>query len=48
MLFDDWKKLNRKIPVWIEDESRNIGLIFMPDRFYLNMQQTPTIVLMRM
>jgi tRNA 2-selenouridine synthase len=46
MLFDDWKKLNRKIPVWIEDESRNIGLIFMPDRFYLNMQQTPTIVLM--
>jgi tRNA 2-selenouridine synthase len=45
MLFDDWKKSNRKIPVWIEDESRNIGSVFMPDRFYLNMQESPTIVL---
>jgi tRNA 2-selenouridine synthase len=46
MLFDDWKKLNSNLPFWVEDESRNIGSIFMPDTFYLNMQETPTIVLL--
>ena len=45
ILFNDWKKLNRDLPLWVEDESRNIGSIFMPDRFYLNMQDTPSIVL---
>jgi len=34
ILFNDWKQLNGKLPVWIEDESRNIGSVFMPDRFY--------------
>jgi len=46
ILFNDWKQLNGKLPVWIEDESRNIGSVFMPDRFYLNMQETPAIILM--
>jgi len=46
ILFDEWKHLNRNLPLWVEDESRNIGSVFMPDRFYLNMQETPAIILM--
>jgi tRNA 2-selenouridine synthase len=45
LLFNDWKQLNRELPFWVEDESRNIGSIFMPDTFYLNMQETQAIVL---
>ena len=45
MLYNDLKKQNSNLPFWVEDESRNIGSIFMPDTFYLNMQETPTIVL---
>jgi tRNA 2-selenouridine synthase len=32
-------------PCWVEDESRNIGSVFLPDQFYLNMQDSPVIVL---
>jgi tRNA 2-selenouridine synthase len=46
ILFDEWKKLDNDLPVWLEDESRNIGTVFMPDSFYNNMQEAPTIVLM--
>ena len=44
-LYTDLVKLNRDLPIWVEDESRNIGSVFMPDSFYLNMQETPVIVL---
>ena len=46
MLFNDLKDLNRDLPFWVEDESRNIGSIFIPDIFYLNLQDTTAIVLM--
>lgn len=46
MLFNEWNKINRDISSWLEDESRNIGSVFMPERFYLNMQDSPTIILM--
>jgi len=45
ILFNDWKQLSSELPVWVEDESRNIGSIFMPDRFYLNMQDSPSVIL---
>jgi tRNA 2-selenouridine synthase len=45
LLFDEWRKIDSNIPVWMEDESRNIGNIFMPDAFYENMQEYPAIVL---
>jgi len=45
ILFNDWKQLDTNLPFWVEDESRNIGSIFMPDRFYLNLQDTPSIIL---
>jgi tRNA 2-selenouridine synthase len=44
-LFNEFIKLNRDLPIWVEDESRNIGSVFMPDTFYHNMQETPVIVL---
>jgi len=44
-LFTDWRKLNRDVRFWVEDESRNIGTVFIPDGFYLNMQNTPVIAL---
>lgn len=46
LLFDQWKKIDENRPVWIEDESRNIGSVFMPEEFYLNMQKNPAIVLL--
>jgi tRNA 2-selenouridine synthase len=46
LLSDEWKKLNSDFPFWVEDESRNIGSVFMPDEFYSNMQDTPAIILM--
>ena len=42
-LFDEWNKLINDLPFWVEDESRNIGTVFIPDSFYLNMQNTPDI-----
>ena len=46
LLFIEWKNVMNDAPVWIEDESRNIGSVFMPDNFYLNMQRSPVIALM--
>jgi len=45
LLFDEWRRLDNNLPVWLEDESRNIGSVFMPDSFYNNMQEAATIVL---
>ena len=44
-LFNEFIKLDRDLPFWVEDESRNIGSVFMPDPFFHNMQETPVIVL---
>ncbi len=46
LLFNEWKQINKNLPVWIEDESRNIGSVFMPDDFYNNLQDSPTIILL--
>jgi tRNA 2-selenouridine synthase len=45
LLFREWSRLNRDVPFWVEDESRNIGAIFIPDAFYLNMQDSTTVIL---
>ena len=44
-LYNELIKLNSDLPIWVEDESRNIGSVFMPDSFYQNMQETWVIVL---
>lgn len=46
LLFNEWKKISCDLPVWLEDESRNIGTVFMPDVFYNNMQEYPSIILL--
>jgi tRNA 2-selenouridine synthase len=46
LLFNEWERLKINIPFWVEDESRNIGTVFLPEKFYFNMQDTPVIVLM--
>lgn len=46
ILYGEWRRLNEDQPVWLEDESKNIGTVFMPDDFYFNMQDSPTIVLL--
>ena len=46
LLFDDLSSLREDEPVWLEDESRNIGTVFMPDNFYNRMQSAPVIALM--
>jgi tRNA 2-selenouridine synthase len=46
LLFDKWKHVDDQYPLWLEDESKNIGSVFMPDALYYNMQESPTIILM--
>jgi tRNA 2-selenouridine synthase len=46
LLYDEWSQLNSEEPVWLEDESRNIGAVFIPDTFHANMQTSPTIILL--
>lgn len=45
LLFNELKLIGSDLPCWVEDESRNIGSVFMPDGFYSNMQNSPVIVL---
>jgi len=46
LLYDELKLLPGDQPFWVEDESRNIGSVFMPGEFYSNMQVNPLIVIM--
>jgi tRNA 2-selenouridine synthase len=46
LLYHDIRTGNPDMPLWLEDESRNIGNVFMPGEFYLRMQENPVIVLM--
>jgi tRNA 2-selenouridine synthase len=46
MLFTELEKTDISEPVWLEDESKNIGSIFMPDAFYLNLREAPVLALM--
>lgn len=45
-LYREWVRLENSRPVWLEDESRNIGTVFLPELFYVNMQEVKTIILM--
>jgi tRNA 2-selenouridine synthase len=45
LLFNEWRSLPKENPLWMEDESRNIGTVFIPDCTYLKMQEAPIIIL---
>jgi len=45
LLFDELKKTDPDKPLWLEDESKNIGTVFMSDQFWGRMQESPVIAL---
>ena len=46
LLYDQWKGTDPEYPLWLEDESRNIGSVFMPDPLYENMQKAPAVIIL--
>ena len=45
-LYNEWSRISDDLPFWVEDESRNIGSVFISDGFYENMQNSPSIILL--
>ena len=45
-LFMEWKKLNFRKPLWIEDESKTIGRVFIPDELFEQMKTAPLVDLL--
>jgi tRNA 2-selenouridine synthase len=45
LLFHEIEKTDKKKVVWLEDESKNIGTVFMPDQFCLNLLKSPLIAI---
>jgi len=46
LLFKDLSEKKSEEIIWIEDESRNIGTVFMPEFFYKRMQEAPVVAIM--
>jgi tRNA 2-selenouridine synthase len=42
-LFEHWRSLNPKKPVWLEDESKTIGSVFIPDEIFSQMRISPVV-----
>lgn len=42
-LFSQWQNLNPSLPVWLEDESKAIGSVFIPDELFQQMRTGPVI-----
>lgn len=47
LLFEDLLKLDRNKPIWVEDESKAIGSIFIPQEFFNQMLNSPVIAIER-
>ena len=45
LLFNELEKTDKNKEVWLEDESKNIGTVFMPEQFYVNLRESPVIAL---
>ncbi|HDP75846.1 MAG TPA: tRNA 2-selenouridine(34) synthase MnmH [Bacteroidales bacterium] len=45
LLFNELRKLNPSQPIWIEDESKSIGSIFLPQSIYIQIINSPTIII---
>jgi len=45
LLFNELRKLNPTQPIWIEDESKSIGSIFLPQSIYIQIINSPTIII---
>lgn len=44
-LFDALRRLDRSRPIWLEDESHNIGGVTIPHEFFLQMRNSPVYFL---
>lgn len=42
-LFEQLSALNPKRRIWVENESRNIGGVYLPDPFWIQMKKSPVI-----
>ncbi len=42
-LFTHWQTLDLSLPVWLEDESKAIGSVFIPDELFHQMKKSPVI-----
>jgi len=42
-LFEEWKRLDANRPIWLEDESRGIGKVSIPDTLFENMRKSTTL-----
>ncbi len=45
LLFSEMEKADKEKVIWLEDESKNIGSVYLPDQLYFNMQDSPVIAL---
>jgi tRNA 2-selenouridine synthase len=45
LLFEDLIKLNPNNPIWVEDESKGIGSVFISDEFFSQMLISPVIAI---
>lgn len=45
LLFEEIIKIDIEKPIWVEDESKGIGSIFIPDDFFLQMKNSPSIAI---
>jgi tRNA 2-selenouridine synthase len=45
LLFHELRSLDFKKPIWVEDESRHIGQVFMAEPFYLQVRTSPCLFL---
>jgi tRNA 2-selenouridine synthase len=44
-LYNEWEKCDLRKIIWAEDESKNIGVVFIPDQIYSKMQKSPVIAI---
>jgi tRNA 2-selenouridine synthase len=46
LLFEELEKCDKNRVIWLEDESKNIGSVFLPDKFFINLRESPVIGIM--
>jgi tRNA 2-selenouridine synthase len=42
-LFSDWQRLDRQKIIWVEDESRSVGKVFVPEELFRQMREAPLV-----
>lgn len=45
LLWQEWRATQRHRRLWVEDECRNLGKVYIPDGFWLQMRAAPVIFL---